>query len=293
VALGDAVADVAKVLSPKISVDKNLLFPFVAPTGFAKLPIIVTNTGTVTLNISTIVFQVDAQFSLFQDKCDVAGINEEKLGILPSTVAILPDDKKGADLDLHFARLPGSQTDADCDGESDPWFSNPFDCMWFNPSPPWGSSDPNAVDDPVYGTDDTHGAARESIYLAQTEAVATYSIGIHDYNNYGFGASSATVSIYMSGVLVAKFTDYALNSFDMWYVANLNWPNQRVGGSLPPLSVCKQSGDACLAKKDPSDPKGGKMWQTEGDRCITPCYYRKDFDKKPMLGSEALCKSKK
>ncbi len=200
----------------------------------------------------------------------------------------------GADLDLHFAHLPGSQPDLDCDGAPDPWFSNPFDCFWFQFSPPWGSADPAVLDDPVLDYDYNGGGewGSEWTSLVQPESDVAYPIAVHDYNDYGFGKSLATVSVYIQSVLVLKVSDTPMNSLDMWYVGNINWPNKLVGGPLEPLTVCKQSGDACLAKKDPSDPKGGKMWQASGDFCITPCYYRKDFDKKPAFGSEALCKSK-
>lgn len=182
----------------------------------------------------------------------------------------------GSDVDLHFAHQDATGPDLDCDGTGDPWFSNPFDTFWLNPAPNWGSMSGGVPDDPTLDLDDTDGAGPENLNLAQpagTQAEPmTYPIGVHYWNDHGFGTSFATLRIYVFGTQVVEFQQVELHPLDMWYVGKLNWPNEVAGGKLPVLTACKQTGSACLAKKDPSDPKGGQMWQTDGADCITPCY---------------------
>ncbi len=185
-------------------------------------------------------------------------------------------DGNGADVDLHFAHPDGGVTDRDCDGTLDPWFSNPFDVFWFNTNPNWANLLPNVDDDPLLALDDTDGAGPENLNLDQPEGDAAnpiaYSVGVHYWNDHGFGASAATVRIYLMGVLTYESDPTELKPLDMWYVGKIHWPNQLLGTTLPPVTECRQSGDACLAKSAPGNPKGGKMWQPAGDPCITACY---------------------
>ena len=187
----------------------------------------------------------------------------------------------GADLDLHFAHMMAAGPDLDCDGESDPWFSNPFDCFWFNAMPDWGSASPTPNDDPSLDLDDTDGAGPENLNLASPEGNAkdpgAYSVGVHYWNDHGFGPSYATVTVFLQGVVAFKVGNVKMNPLDMWYVGKINWPNVLTGGSLPAMSMCYQSGDACLGLADPSNPKAGKLWQPVGDWCITKCYANAQF----------------
>ena len=110
----------------------------------------------------------------------------------------------------------------------------------------------------------------------------TYAIGVHYWNDHGFGHSWATVRVYVLGNLAAEYNQpepnqpagggIEMKALDLWYVGKINWPNQAVGGTGPVMDTCYQSGDACIGKKSPSDPAGGKMWQVSGSWCITPCY---------------------
>jgi hypothetical protein len=182
----------------------------------------------------------------------------------------------GADVDLHFAHPLAVKPDQDCDGSPDPWFANPYDCFWFNPNPNWGGASAAGNDDPSMDLDDTDGAGPENLNLEQAEGTAdepfTYSIGVHSYQDNGYGNSFATVNLYLNGVLALAIAKVELEPLDMWYVGKLHWPHLGMGGSLPMFTVCKQSGDACIGAKDPTNPKGGAMWQASGDWCITPEY---------------------
>lgn len=203
----------------------------------------------------------------------------------------------GSDMDLHFAHPLALAPDVDCDGTGDPWFAggvDGFDTFWLNPTPNWGSQSPAVPDNPSLDLDDTDGAGPENLNLPQPEGSdaepVTYSIGVHYWNDHGFGLSFATVRVFILGTLAIEYKDVEMKMFDMWYVGKLNWPNSMVGaGTLPVLTTCKQSGDACLFKKDPQDPKAGKMWQSNGDWCMTHCYVPASIPSVPQ-GSAATCK---
>ena len=190
----------------------------------------------------------------------------------------------GSDLDLHFAHPiaspsggpklgpNASKPDADCDGSQDPWFSNPYDTFWFNPDPNWGSANPAVQDDPSLDLDDTDGAGPENLNLASPEGTkaqpVAYDIGVHYWNDHGFGVSYATVNVYLLGVLALQISKVLLKPLDMWHVGRINWPNTMSQGALDPFQICYQSGDPC---------KGGKRWQPKGEHCIKSCYVHPAF----------------
>lgn len=173
----------------------------------------------------------------------------------------------GSDMDLHFALLDkASQPDANCDGNPDPWFGKPWDVFSGNPKPDWGVQG-STLDDPELLVQDTDGAGPESLHyenpLGTAATPVTYAIGIHYWNDHGFGPSSATVSVFWCGTLAWQVPIATLQVGDFWYVGHLTWPV----GAKPDVS-CKQSGDACKGKA--GLPGGGKMWQATGTPCITP-----------------------
>lgn len=192
----------------------------------------------------------------------------------------------GADMDLHFGSYLAQGPDLDCDGVGDPWFSNPFDCFWFSPDPQWGSSNTAIQDDPTLDLDDTDGAGPENLSLESPEGTIDlpryYSIGVHYWNDHGYGVSFATTTVYLLGAVALKIDKVSMNPLDMWYVAKLNWPNTLVGGQMPPLTVCYQSGDTCSGQ--------GKMWQPKGDWCMTPCYVNPTFSAGVGGAQPANCK---
>ena len=194
-------------------------------------------------------------------------------------------DPLGADADIHLAHQLANQPDIDCDGDPDPWFDTTFDCFWWVPKPHWGVASTDQQS-PKLDLDDTDGAGPENVSLPEPEGTLsdphTYALGVHYWNDKGFGHSWAIVRVYVCGTLAAEYNQphpdqpagdgIEMKALDMWYVGKINWPNQAIGGTGPVMTTCYQSGDACLGKKTPADPKGGKMWQPSGDWCITPCY---------------------
>lgn len=134
----------------------------------------------------------------------------------------------GADLDLHFAHPDAKVEDHDGDGVKDPWFHEPLDCYWFNSHPQWGSSDPLVDDNPGLDRDDTDGAGPENLNLAIPENGKEYPVGVHYWDDNGFGISNATLRIYIYGTLAKEIKDVPLASFDLWYAARIAWPSGAV-----------------------------------------------------------------
>jgi hypothetical protein len=157
----------------------------------------------------------------------------------------------------------------------DPWFANPWDTFWFNATPQWGSAAPGVNDDPTLDLDDTDGAGPENLNLIEPEGTIddpiSYAVGVHYWNDHGYGTSYGTVSIYIQGGLALQFTKVKLDPLDMWYVGKINWPNTATGGLKKVFDTCYQSGDSCKAGKS-------LMWQPKGDWCITKCYKNAAFE---------------
>lgn len=128
----------------------------------------------------------------------------------------------GSDLDLHFASaLADSGFDVDGDGTNDPWFSHPFDCYWFNTHPNWGSIAPELDDDPALDRDDTDGGGPENLNYAPPEP-GCFALGVHVWNDHGFGTIHATIRVFEQGVMVAEL-ERALVQHDMWQPGHVCW----------------------------------------------------------------------
>jgi len=56
----------------------------------------------------------------------------------------------------------------------------------------------------------------------------TYRIGVHYWNDHGFGPSDAVVRIYLDGELAYTSSPVTLTHRDMWDVAEVVWPTQTV-----------------------------------------------------------------
>ncbi|MFH1529880.1 MAG: hypothetical protein ABIK09_03990 [Pseudomonadota bacterium] len=132
----------------------------------------------------------------------------------------------GADLDLHLVHPLAGGPDLDVDGQPDGWFDQPFDCFWFNANPEWGSSEQDG-DDPILMVNDTDGAGPEAISLNSPENV-TYKVGVHCWDDHGYGASYATVRVYVYSQLVFEIPDVKLVDSDMWEVCTIEWPSGKV-----------------------------------------------------------------
>ncbi|MCB9729215.1 MAG: choice-of-anchor D domain-containing protein [Deltaproteobacteria bacterium] len=124
----------------------------------------------------------------------------------------------GADLDLHFVHpyAPG-----------DGWFDVPFDCYWFNPHPNWAALAPQVDDDPGLDRDDTDGAGPENLNLSIPEAGLAYRVGVQSWADHGFGASVATVRVFIYGELTYE-ASCPIGGQDLWDAARILWPSGEV-----------------------------------------------------------------
>jgi len=134
----------------------------------------------------------------------------------------------GSDLDLHFLHPWAGGPDLDLDGNPDGWFDLLFDCFWFNAYPNWGSYDPAIDDDPALDRDDTDGAGPENLNLDIPEENVTYRVGVHYFNDHGYGPAYATVRVYIYSYLVFEALDVMLVDKDMWEVCTVQWPSGQV-----------------------------------------------------------------
>lgn len=151
----------------------------------------------------------------------------------------------GADLDIHFTHpLAVGGYDGDNDGIMDGWYDIPYDCFWDNPEPNWASFDPAIGDNPSLDRDDTDGAGPENVNLNLPENGVRYKIGVHYWDDHGFGPSFATVRTYIYGVPVFEVSGIELLHRDMWTVGEVAWPP--VSGSPPQMiKVCSGTTRAC------------------------------------------------
>ena len=128
----------------------------------------------------------------------------------------------GADLDLHFLHPNAVGSDCDGDGQGNGWFDHVWDAWWMQPHPSWGSADPAVDDDPWLDIDDTGGHGPENLNLQMMESGTTYRIGVHYWNDHGFGPSLATVRVYLFSQLQFEMTDVLLEPGEMWEVATVD-----------------------------------------------------------------------
>ena len=138
----------------------------------------------------------------------------------------------GADLDLHFLDPQATGPDLDGDGQPDGWFDLVNDTFWFNPQPDWGSADPNAGDNPGLDRDDSDGWGPENLNYQPPSGSGVYRIGVHDWDDHGFGISYPRLKVYIWGQLVfdrnLKDLGQPLLTCDLWEAATVEWPSGAV-----------------------------------------------------------------
>ena len=151
----------------------------------------------------------------------------------------------GSDLDLHFVHkenaeaMPPSQGvdlyppeyppalvpvgDGLCEG----YFDDIWDTFWFYTSKEWGIIGvPD--DNPSLDRDDTDGAGPENLNLNVPEPGVHYKIGVHYWNDWGFGKSTPTVKFYIFGNLKVEQVGCPMVKHDMWEVGTIAWPSQQI-----------------------------------------------------------------
>lgn len=123
----------------------------------------------------------------------------------------------GSDLDLHVLNTIGC------------WNDPLWDCSYANAAPDWGAEEDD-TDNPALDRDDSDGAGPED-FVYDLAADGTYRVGVHYFDDHGFGESFATVRIYVFSELVYEVRDKPLAGSGVWWdVATITWP----GGTVVP-----------------------------------------------------------
>lgn len=114
----------------------------------------------------------------------------------------------GSDLDLHLLHPSGC------------WEDDRWDCHFRAREPDWGEPGPSG--DPRLEIEDTNGAGPELIVLGELESL-TYRIGVHYYNDHGYGESTARIRVFLGAALLWEGEQVLTN--DQWWVTGLSWPS--------------------------------------------------------------------
>ena len=133
----------------------------------------------------------------------------------------------GSDVDLHLLH-----PSARADGGGPGWFDSRYDCYWSNDAPNWGGA--GVTDDPSLDRDDTDGAGPENLNLAYPEPGRAYRIGVHFWDDWGYGVAFARVRVYVYGNLVYESPSTELLNYDLWDVGTITWPATTVIPTPPP-----------------------------------------------------------
>ncbi|MFO0745821.1 MAG: choice-of-anchor D domain-containing protein [Myxococcota bacterium] len=144
-------------------------------------------------------------------------INETDTGMT------LGGNSVGSDVDLHVLHQNAPD-----------YFDDRWDTYWLSPNPNWAGAGTN--DDPSLDRDDTDGAGPENFNLAFPEFNHTYTVGVHYWDDWGYGTAYSTVRVYIYGQLRFNWNDVLLVNHDMWNVCEIAWPSGDVtpiGGSNP------------------------------------------------------------
>lgn len=116
-------------------------------------------------------------------------------------------DQEGADVDLHFVKMPAA------------WFDPIYDTYYGNDSPEWNPEHPSL------DIDDTDGVGPETIQMDDPADCQWYAVGVH-YFREAFGTAWPTVRIYVNGRLVDEIVNQPLFETDyFWDVARVHWPS--------------------------------------------------------------------
>lgn len=116
-------------------------------------------------------------------------------------------EEEGADMDLHMMN------------QIDGMFSFENDCCWCNPNPEWNTSDSTA--NPVLSMDSSDYTTPETIDVWNAED-QDYHLNVHYFSDLGVGQTTATIRIYLAGVLVGQYNQ-EMNHNQVWNVGFIRW----------------------------------------------------------------------
>ena len=116
-------------------------------------------------------------------------------------------EEEGADMDLHMMN------------QVDSLFSFEHDCCWCNPNPEWNTSEMSF--NPTLSVDSSDHTTPEIIDVWNAED-QDYHLNVHYFSDLGVGQTTATIRIYLSGVLVGQYSQ-EMNHNQVWDVGFIRW----------------------------------------------------------------------
>ena len=124
-------------------------------------------------------------------------------------------DDSGADLDLYYRRAQGDWNDSD------------FTVFWESTDGDWGiPGDP--TDNATLELEDNKGPGPEQVSHKNPDPTEIYGVGVHYYDDGGFGLSNAVVEIYLSGILHYQSMSTPLQDGVFWHAADIDWGSKTI-----------------------------------------------------------------
>ena len=140
---------------------------------------------------------------------------------------------RGSDVDLHLLARPDAL-----------WFDQDDDCYFSNKDPDW--QQPDWTRAPHLDRDDTDGAGPENINVTVLDESACYRIGVHYWDDWGYGASIAAVRVYLGGALIHEVSTRLVHH-DLWDVGVVC-----ADGTFTPTGGCES--EPCVPVVTPNYP---------------------------------------
>ena len=150
-------------------------------------------------------------------------------------------------MDLHFLHPNAYGQGIQIIGITNPGYfannSDPgWDCYWGNANPLWvtpdqveAGKDPN----PHLDRDDTDGLGPENLNLKDPQIFqngACYRVGVHYFDDHGYGASYATLKVYVNGILVwTNPKPVMMNGHDLWDAVEVCWGDTPAHVKIKPI----------------------------------------------------------
>lgn len=129
------------------------------------------------------------------------------------------------DLDLHFLHPMASGPDLNEDGIIESWFDPKYDCFWFNKAPDWGTNGQYVP--PMFNEEKFESKYEEKIRyfpLDNSSADGIYRIGVHYWDDHGYGLANAFVKVYFYGLPLLETELDGMKMNELWEVATIEWP---------------------------------------------------------------------
>jgi hypothetical protein len=115
----------------------------------------------------------------------------------------------------------------------DSLFSFEHDCCWCNPTPEWNTSE--STSNPILSVDSSVHTTPEIIDVWIADEL-DYHLMVHYFSDLGVGQTTATIRIYLSGVLVGQYSQDMTHN-QLWDVGFVRWSTGYfIDSNIDPIS---------------------------------------------------------